>query len=797
MAISVKYSLETMREKFIANGFETESQFGSTVLALPGGGYAVAYGNDLATGATPHVSFFKADGTPVDGPNGSFSIPYKDDDTDTDVQMIGKPSLSLMPNGNVLVTWLQEDPVWSTELYSAVLNPANGSTVVPQTLISNYDISEFSGMGLSNGNQVYTLTSFPSVYLAFKNPYGDHIGAYSLGDFPGFPVNATVTELKNGDLFVTYRQTQAGFASSVGTYYQYWNPAGGALVAAILLTQQVIGTPAVAATAAGGSVMVYSVASLDGDGFMLSIIPPASATNPAVRSLWIEGEVDVMLSEPDVTVLENGFILVTWTSQGVTGGSDVMARLFTGSGAAVNMNGSTDAFVLAGGTASEWGSSVSALLAGQFITSWTEDSLDADGSGIGAVVKELVRTVVADADDNVIGGSTLKDIIYGLDGNDTLTGGRGNDQLYGGDGDDVYYSDGRDTIVEYANEGTDHVFSTRSITLADNIENLTLTGSASASGTGNALANVITGNDGNNHLSGGIDNRVDQLNGGLGNDTYDLGASRMDQVTDSGGSADTITSSVTRNLAYFADIENLTLTGTSAINGYGNAAANIIIGNDANNRLSGGADTASDILRGGLGNDTYLLGASTNDLVKDSGGSADEIVSSISRNLTNFAAIENLTLTGKSAASGVGNARANVIVGNSGNNFISGGLGADTLDGGAGADVLVGGRGADSFVFSDTLDALTNVDYIADFSAGDQIMLDGNVFNMTPLDFQAEWFMAVGHGTTLSSLSAIGKVVHVVQSGELYFGEATGELTLFARVDAGTQLTFEDFSFLN
>jgi Ca2+-binding RTX toxin-like protein len=56
------------------------------------------------------------------------------------------------------------------------------------------------------------------------------------------------------------------------------------------------------------------------------------------------------------------------------------------------------------------------------------------------------------------------------------------------------------------------------------------------------------------------------------------------------------------------EVENLTLTGITAINGTGNTVANIITGNTANNTLSGGA--ANDTLTGGLGADSFIYNTS-------------------------------------------------------------------------------------------------------------------------------------------------------------------------------------------
>ncbi len=100
--------------------------------------------------------------------------------------------------------------------------------------------------------------------------------------------------------------------------------------------------------------------------------------------------------------------------------------------------------------------------------------------------------------------------------------------------------------------------------------------------------------------------------GGAGNDTYVVD-NAADIITENANEGtDTVHSSVTYTLG--ANVENLTLTGTSAINGTGNTLANVLTGNSAVNTLTGndGNDTldgglGNDILTGGNGSDTYLF----------------------------------------------------------------------------------------------------------------------------------------------------------------------------------------------
>ena len=316
-------------------------------------------------------------------------------------------------------------------------------------------------------------------------------------------------------------------------------------------------------------------------------------------------------------------------------------------------------------------------------------------------------------------GGDGADTLYGGLGNDYLDGGVGVDKMFGGKAHHAFVVDNTgDVATESANEGTRHNLRIRlSFALAANIENLTLTGAASIAGTGNQLAQRVTGNAsgnvlnglggsdvinglaGNDRLDGGAG--ADQMYGGIGNDTYVVDNSG-DVANETGGDGtDTVLSSISFSLAdsthAIGSIENLTLTGSGAINATGNALNNVLIGNSAANVLSGGEGSdrldggaGADQMYGGIGNDTYVVDNS-GDVANETGGDGtDTVLSSISFSLADsthaIGSIENLTLTGSGAINATGNALNNVLIGNSAANVLIGGAGADRLDGGAGVD---------------------------------------------------------------------------------------------------------------
>ena len=270
----------------------------------------------------------------------------------------------------------------------------------------------------------------------------------------------------------------------------------------------------------------------------------------------------------------------------------------------------------------------------------------------GSVIEYLggtggANTIWGNGGDDIISARTGNDELYGGAGNDLINGGGGIDTMDGGAGDDIFFvNNASDVVIEDAGEGTDLIRANTSINLANyaNVENVELLGSGNLNIIGSSADNVLTGNNGQNVIDGlsghdtiyggrGVDTlyggtgndylngagAADEMYGGAGNDTFvfnDAG----DRAFDGSGIDEVFVTVSTVMNVMAADVENLTMLGSTNMSASGTGADNVMTGNSGDNVLIGGG--GNDTISGGAGNDV-LYGGSGNDLLIGNGGVDD------------------------------------------------------------------------------------------------------------------------------------------------------------------------------
>ena len=331
-----------------------------------------------------------------------------------------------------------------------------------------------------------------------------------------------------------------------------------------------------------------------------------------------------------------------------TGTGNTLANTIIGGAGNDTLSGGTGADTLIGGAGND---TYIVDVAGDVVTENAGEGIDhvqtaVSGYTLGANVEnltltgvgniagngnELANVITGNAGNDLLSGNGGNDTLIGNGGNDTLNGGAGADTMLGGIGNDTYVVDNAlDVVTENSGEGTDLVQTTlNSYALGANVENLSFTGTGNFEGTGNALANTITGGVGNDNLIGGAGNDVlnggsgdDVLNGGLGNDTLTGGAgidtaSYADEtdamIVDLGTGTARRGSAASAVEDTLATIENVNCgSGNDSITG--NAAANVLVGGSGADTIlaGGGNDTiiggrGDDFMDGGAGNDNFVF----------------------------------------------------------------------------------------------------------------------------------------------------------------------------------------------
>jgi uncharacterized delta-60 repeat protein len=375
-------------------------------------------------------------------------------------------------------------------------------------------------------------------------------------------------------------------------------------------------------------------------------------------------------------------------------------------------------------------------------------------------------TLVGTSGNDKMSGTAGNDVIIGGDGNDTLDGGGGIDSLLGGTGNDTYYVDAQsDVVIEGVAEGTDTVISSASLYLPDNLENLTLTGTAYF-GVGNSLDNLVIGSSAENLLLGGAGNDTvrggdarDAIFGESGNDVL-YGDAGIDYIV-AGTGNDTIYAGNNADEVYGED-------GNDLIYGGDDFNSDILVGGAGNDTIDGGP--AWDQMYGGTGDDTFYVSQQVDWVFEQPNEGYDTVIADSPNGYYLFANVEALTLVGTTPF-GVGNELNNVITGSPTGNVLMGAAGNDTLDGGAGQDILWGMTGADTFLIRKG----TGIDIIADFTPGtDRIDLSDYGFKSVAAAralFQqvgADVSVNLGNGDTLILM---GVLASAIGNADIYTGK--------------------------
>ncbi len=367
-----------------------------------------------------------------------------------------------------------------------------------------------------------------------------------------------------------------------------------------------------------------------------------------------------------------------------------------------------------------------------------------------------IEHVMSGAGDDVIYGSSLRNILeggngddrlYGRDGRDNLEGGNGDDRLFGGrdrdtlnggNGNDLLRGgQGLDTLL--GGKGTDtadYLYSNANWTISltfgtatnggsdtdvlSGIENVRL-GAGHDTVRGNGTSNLLDGGGGSDSLTGLAGNDIllgdtgnDVLNGGTGNDIL-AGGAGIDTADYSdefqGVRVDLSITSQQDTVGAGLD----TLTGIEDLIGsqhndwlFGDDKRNVIEGGFGDDNLFGrGGDDliwgreGNDILLGGLGDDILVGGdgIDTASYLFAVGGVRVDLSIAGSQNtlsdgLDALASIENIS---GSLHHDIlfGDEHRNRLEGLDGNDLLSGMAGDDVLFGGAGNDTLAGGAGND------------------------------------------------------------------------------------------------------
>ena len=415
----------------------------------------------------------------------------------------GNSAATALSDGGFVITWESKDQDGSGEGIFGQRYDASGSAVGSEfqvnTTTSNSQ-KDASVTSLSGGGFVVTWEThiakgdddvMGQLFDASGNKVGGEftVNTTGTGEEDGTALNATVAGLDGGGFVVTWESKDQD-GSGKGVFRQRYDASGNTVGSEFQVNTTTSGDQDEASVTSlddGGFFVTWTSANQDGDGDGVYGQQFDANGDKVGGEVLINDSTAGDQDNPDVLVLEDGSVVVSWTSN--DGGK-----------------GDTDS-----------------VFAEHF-------ALETSGS----------HTMTGGAGNDSFIGGDQGDTISGGAGNDILEGGAGADTLDGGAGvDTASYASSDQGVTVDLNAGTASGGDAQGDTLS-NIENLTGSGYADSL-TGDSGVNVLSGGAGNDTLTGGAGN--DTLTGGAGSDLFMFGAgSGTDTVSggDGGGWTDTV-----------------------------------------------------------------------------------------------------------------------------------------------------------------------------------------------------------------------------------------------------------------
>jgi Ca2+-binding RTX toxin-like protein len=681
------------------------------------------------------------------------------------------PDIAVLTTGDYVVTWQGQDAFQNgifMQRFSAAGVALGGEVQANAT--TDHDETNSLVTALTGGRYLVTWQSLGAdgdgygIYGQIFTSAGIGGGEFRINTTTtGNQLNASIAALSDGGFVATY-------ASGPDLMFQRFTSTGVATG-----TEKNIATISgygQASTVLAGDKIVIAAT----EGYEVTVVTlDASGTQTLVQRTVVGDAAGGTLSPAIAALSDGGYVVAWYAPYGDTGLYNLQVQRYDSTGArigdpqvvAYTQNVGNYSIEIAADAAG--GYAIQEVEEAVYVNSarYDSDNLLVRPSITGDEAANTIRAALDCALGVRLNGGQGNDSLFGSDADDILDGGEGNDRLTGGNGNDTYLVTQTDRIFETATGGTDTVIVRENYVLtARNIENIEARGTAAINLTGNALDNTILGNRADNQINGGLG--LDTLIGGAGNDTYFVNAPSDKVIERTGEGIDTVVTSDDYSLA--ANVENLRATGTGSIFLQGNAADNLIVGNNAVNFIysEGGAD----ILEGKGGDDNYYVDDARAQIIERAGpaGGNDQVTSSVSIALD--ANVEDLVLQGGSAVNGTGNDLNNRIYGN---NL------ANILDGDAGADLLFGGYGDDIYIVDSVSDQIVEYEYDSgtdEVRASVSYFLPDHIENLTLTGTAS----INGTGNQLSNVIRGNAGANTLDSG-LYVNDVTDKLYGYAGDD--------------